>query len=293
MTVLADVLAVEPDLPGIRFDQAQHRLDQLGLSVALDAGHGQDFPCSGLERDVLHDQVSAWVDDGDVPGLEDGFADVCGRLVDPQLHRPPDHHLGECGLARARLRGADDLAPTDHADPVTDGLHFAELVGDEDDRRALLLELAHDAHELVDLLRGQHRRRFVENQHLRVVGERLEDLDPLLDADGEILDEGIGVDGQVVATGQLTYQRGGGGTVEHAHARVCSRPSMTFSATVNTGTSMKCWWTIPIPAAMASPGVLNVTGSSSSTISPSDGSRSPYSMFISVDLPAPFSPSRQ
>ena len=29
-------------------------------------------------------------------------------------------------------------------------------------------------------------------------------------------------------------------------------PRVTFSATVNTGTSMKCWCTIPMPAAMAS-----------------------------------------
>ena len=29
---------------------------------------------------------------------------------------------------------------------------------------------------------------------------------------------------------------------------------MTFSATVKTGTSMKCWCTMPMPAAMASPG---------------------------------------
>ena len=33
--------------------------------------------------------------------------------------------------------------------------------------------------------------------------------------------------------------------------RVCSRPSMTFSATVNAGISMKCWCTIPIPWSIA------------------------------------------
>jgi hypothetical protein len=27
---------------------------------------------------------------------------------------------------------------------------------------------------------------------------------------------------------------------------------MTFSSTVNGSTSMKCWWTMPIPAAIAS-----------------------------------------
>src|SRR5579859_1907774 len=73
---------------------------------------------------------------------------------------------------------------------------------------------------------------------------------------------------------------------------VSSMPRVTFSATVNTGTSMKCWCTIPMPAAMASFGERNLAGLPSSRISPSSGCNSPYSTFIRVDLPAPFSPSR-
>ncbi len=71
-----------------------------------------------------------------------------------------------------------------------------------------------------------------------------------------------------------------------------SCPSATFSATVNTGTSMKCWCTMPMPAAIASPGPANCTGTSSTRICPSSGSYSPYSTFMSVLLPALFSPSR-
>ena len=37
-------------------------------------------------------------------------------------------------------------------------------------------------------------------------------------------------------------------------ARTISSPSMTFSVTVSTGMSMKCWWTMPMPAAIASAG---------------------------------------
>ena len=50
---------------------------------------------------------------------------------------------------------------------------------------------------------------------------------------------------------------------------VASLPSMTFSATVKTGISMKCWCTMPMPAAMASPGPVKCWTSSSSRISPS------------------------
>ncbi len=44
-----------------------------------------------------------------------------------------------------------------------------------------------------------------------------------------------------------------------------------FSATVMTGMSMKCWWTMPMPAAMASFDERMVTGRPSTRISPESG----------------------
>ena len=73
-------------------------------------------------------------------------------------------------------------------------------------------------------------------------------------------------------------------------APVGSTPNTTFSATVNTGTSMKCWWTMPIPAAIASAGEVNTCDLPSMRMSPSSGLYIPYSTLISVDFPAPFSP---
>ena len=88
-------------------------------------------------------------------------------------------------------------------------------------------------------------------------------------------------------------------TVRRARSRsmmpagpVGSKPSAMDSATVKTGISMKCWCTMPMPAATASSGPLKVTGSPSMRICPSSGASMPYRTFISVDLPAPFSPSR-
>ena len=73
-------------------------------------------------------------------------------------------------------------------------------------------------------------------------------------------------------------------------ARAEREPSTTFSATVNVGTSAKCWWTMPTPRAMASAGDARRVGRPSISISPASGCRWPNAMFISVDLPAPFSP---
>src|SRR3954447_15906001 len=63
-----------------------------------------------------------------------------------------------------------------------------------------------------------------------------------------------------------------------------------FSRTVKLSASMKCWWTMPIPAAIASDGLRKCTSRPSRRICPSSGRCSPYRVFISVDLPAPFSP---
>ncbi|CAA9302655.1 MAG: hypothetical protein AVDCRST_MAG40-457, partial [uncultured Gemmatimonadaceae bacterium] len=71
---------------------------------------------------------------------------------------------------------------------------------------------------------------------------------------------------------------------------VGSRPSTTFSATVSVGTSMKCWCTIPTPAAIAC-AVLHPVASRPSTCTvPASGAYMPASTRMSVDFPAPFSP---
>src|SRR5690606_15199008 len=71
-----------------------------------------------------------------------------------------------------------------------------------------------------------------------------------------------------------------------------SAPSARFSATVMSGTVLSSWWMIAIPSAAASTGEEMVTGSPSMRIVPESGVWTPASTFISVDLPAPFSPMR-
>ena len=58
-------------------------------------------------------------------------------------------------------------------------------------------------------------------------------------------------------------------------ALLSSRPRMRFSATVKTSTSMKCWCTMPIPAAIASLGLAGTCSTPSIEIVPSSGGSSP------------------
>src|SRR5258705_5057574 len=67
---------------------------------------------------------------------------------------------------------------------------------------------------------------------------------------------------------------------------------MTFSVTVMASTSMKCWWIMLMPAAMASRGVWSASTRSLKTIVPASAGTIPKRMFIRVVLPLPFSPSR-
>ena len=78
-----------------------------------------------------------------------------------------------------------------------------QLVADEDDGHPLSRERAQDPEQLERLLRRQHRRRLVEDQDLGAAEEGLQDLDPLLLADADVLDAGVRVDGELERLGDL------------------------------------------------------------------------------------------
>src|SRR5215211_3159168 len=68
-------------------------------------------------------------------------------------------------------------------------------------------------------------------------------------------------------------------------------PSDMFSATVRSGNSAGCWWTIASPRCWAASGVSRSNALPPRVIVPSSGAMTPPATPMSVDLPAPFSPS--
>src|SRR3546814_12337472 len=66
--VAGDVLAVEQALSGVRLDQAEQRLDQLGLSVALAPGEPDELAGPDLQRDSLDHHGTPRVAHGDPGG---------------------------------------------------------------------------------------------------------------------------------------------------------------------------------------------------------------------------------
>ena len=167
----------------------------------------------------------------------------------------------------------------------------AELVADEDDAPAGVGHRSQGPEELVHLLRRQHGRRLVHDQDPRAAVEHLEDLDPLLLADRELPDLGPRVDPQpeCARPGRRSPRRSAGPQqearrsqaeqhvlghrlrrdqrevlVDHPDARPRSRRAATRTS----------------------------TGSPSTPDLPASGRYRPDRMFMSVLLPAPFSPRR-
>jgi hypothetical protein len=93
-------------------------------------------------------------------------------LVDRENDLAPDHHGGQvAGVGGRGLDLADDGALAQHVDPVGHREHLAQLVRDEDDRRARGRELLHDTEQLVGLLRREHRGRLVEDEQVDPAAE--------------------------------------------------------------------------------------------------------------------------
>jgi len=161
--------------------------EKFRLSVAVDSGDTHDFAGTYGQGDVVERSDATVVDHGEVGDLEHGLARVRRRVLDPQQHLAAHHHGGDPLLGEAqRGNGVDDAAVADDRDHVGDRKHFVELVGDEDDRDAGLRQLADDDEHVVGLRRRQHRRRFVEDQEPRLVGEGFQDFDALELTDAEL-----------------------------------------------------------------------------------------------------------
>src|SRR3954468_7968892 len=190
-----DVGPAESDRATARLAEADDRLDELILTVPGHPRDPEDLAGADLEVDRVDHLVAAVIADRQTLDLEGRPGRTRFTAIDGERDFAPDHELGQVflvGLGRDAL--ADDPTAPDDGDPVRDLEDLVQLVADEDDAVAFGREPAQDLEDLLGLLGRQDRRRFVEDEHLRIAVERLEDLDPLLPADGHGADLDLGVD---------------------------------------------------------------------------------------------------
>ena len=115
-------------------------------------------------------------------------------------------------IARASVAGSlptvgrdvDDLAVAHDRDLVAGRDDLGELVADEGDGLALVLDdAAQRGEQELRFGRREHRRRLVEHEDLRVAAQALDDLDPLAHAGGQVGDAVVGIDLQAVLLADL------------------------------------------------------------------------------------------
>ncbi len=207
--------AREARLAGERNDACE-RVRERGLSVAFDPRDADDLACANLERRVVQRarartrRKAAHVEQRRRLALRaarergDVAADHLARDVrGVRLGRRVSRHDASGAHHRHALRVCD---------------HFGELVRDHEDRRAAARELADRREERRDLARRERGRRLVEEQHGRLAIELAQELDALLDADRQRLDDRVRIDGQAVALGERAHACVRGGHVDRPAA---------------------------------------------------------------------------
>ena len=153
---------------------------------------------------------------------------------------------GCCGWSRTCVGGAllDDPAVVEEDDQVGDLAGEADLVGDDDQRRAGPGEVLDDGEHLADQFRVERRRRFVEQDDAGLERERPGDRDPLLLAAGELARVGVRLVGEPDPVEQrpsvLPAPR------PRRFRPVATGAATTLSSTVRCGNRLKFWNTNPI-----------------------------------------------
>ncbi len=173
---------------------AGKRFKELRLAVASDASHAQNLAFSQNEGNPVDTYDASIVAHHNVVRLERDRARMRRALVDLQDHLAPDHGVGEFrGRRIGGVERRDHLAAPHHRHAVRQIHDFAQLVSDEDDGLVLALEHAQHLKQLIRFRRREHRRRLVEHQDLGAAHQRLENLNPLLQAYRQFADDGVGI----------------------------------------------------------------------------------------------------
>ena len=145
------------------------------------------------------------------------------------------------------------------------------MMGDEDDRRALIAQGVDDAEELVGFFGGDGRGRLIQNQHPRLGDQRLGDLGHLLQGDAEAAHLRVRIEGMPSAASC----RGGAPVerrpIDDAPASQRLPAEIHVAADVEMGNEIELLMDGADAQLLGGVGIGQVTGLPSRRISPASG----------------------
>ena len=194
-----DALSIQQNIAAVIFLHARDAVGEIVLSVALNAGDSEDFTFSDGEGDMVKHNLSFIGELLKIFHLEDRLSGLRIRFLNLQNDISSNHQAGK--LAFIKLRdgvGAIAVAVTQDRDVVAQLHDFLQLMGYEDDGMPALFQKLQLLEQLLRLLRSQDRRRLIENQDLRASCKRLENLNLLHQADGELADRCGGIKAKLI-----------------------------------------------------------------------------------------------
>jgi len=209
---MGDVVTEKADVHGLGGRQALFATEQGEQFVLAVAGDSRDTD----DLAGAHFQVHLF------EGYAERIGVVPGQPLDPQERRAAlalrvfgfqplgiaDHQPRQF---QVRALGRDALAGhaagAQHRGALAQRAHLVELVADEQDAAALGRQPAQGHEQLVGLLRGKHRGRFVEDQQADVLHQAADDLHPLALADGQAVHQPLRLQRHAVALRDLTDLR--------------------------------------------------------------------------------------
>ena len=159
-------------------NDTDERFDQRVLTVPFDAGNAENLA-------LVHDEVDRpepAARTGDV-SLETAHPKHRGTAFERsalrcQQHVALHHEAGQFRDTRGGCGERGDVgAVAENRDAIGETDHLVEVMGDEAHGAAVVTKMAKLREELGDLLRGEDRRRFVEDQEPHVAVQELGDLD--------------------------------------------------------------------------------------------------------------------
>ena len=203
-----------------------------------------------------------------------------------------DHQADDLAAGAGALReGLDVAAVAKDRERVAERVDLVHAVRDEDRGRALVLQVAQEGVDGLDVAGGQRRGGFVEDEDGGVAADRLGDLHHLAARQAEVADEGARVDVLALDAGEERLGAPAlGGAVDQPEAlrRVGERDVVGDREVGDQRQLLE-------DADDAGAGGLRAgsrrrPARPARRISPVSGRSTPEMILISVDLPAPFSP---